>query len=160
MALVPKYRVLDNKFNDTKQFLIKPIDHCVIGQKQKKTSKITIYINPTLGPTVKDTDTKVGINVCLNNAEGWKGFGCNREHRSRVIGQKLWNCHPSVSVFRDFDQEDGRISKNVLLHLYVFLLATKSYDVFVWPRPAVSAWTGFSRFGPIFERPPHFSVYW
>jgi hypothetical protein len=70
MALVPKYRVLDNKLNDTKQFLIKPIDHCVIGQKPKKTSKITIYINPTLGPTVKDVDTKVGINVCLNNAGG------------------------------------------------------------------------------------------
>jgi len=70
MALMSEYRVLNNKLNDTKQFLIKPIDHCVIGQKPKKINKITIYINPTLGPTVKDMDTKVDINVCLNNAEG------------------------------------------------------------------------------------------
>lgn len=70
MTLVQKYRALNKKFNDTKQFLIKPIDHCVIGQKPKKINEITIYINPTLGPTVKDMDTKVGINVCHNNAEG------------------------------------------------------------------------------------------
>ena len=160
MTLVSNSRVLYDKLNDTKHFVIKAIYHWVVGQKPTEISKIAVYIKPTLGPTVTGMDTKIGTNVYLNNVEGWKGFGCNREHRFGVIGKKPWNFHPSVSVFRDFDPEDGRISKNVSLHLDTFLLATKSYDVLVWPWPAVSAWTGFSRFGPIFGRPPYLSVYW